>query len=146
MTPDPEDDGTTAWSCPPAREANYAAIVNLGAGQLERSLSDAARADEAWESGCPWVYGTWAQVRIGAAIAHVRNGEAEGAAGEIAPVLSLPAEYRVVTLTDRLLYVNQLLRGPRYRNSSAAANLSATIAQFCASSLRKRAITAAAMS
>ena len=146
VTPDPEDDGTTAWSCPPAREANYAAIVNLGAGELERSLSDAGRADEAWASGCPWVYGTWAQVRIGAAIAHVRNGEAEGAAGEIAPVLSLPAEYRVVTLTDRLLYVNQLLREPRYRNNPAATNLSATIAEFCASSLRKKAITAAAMS
>jgi hypothetical protein len=146
VTPDPEDDGTTAWSCPPAREANYAASVNLGAGELERSLSDAGRADEAWASGCPWVYGTWAQVRIGAAIAHVRNGEPEGAAGEIAPVLSLPAEYRVVTLTDRLLYVNQLLRGPHYCNNPAATNLSATIAEFCASSLRKKAITAAAMS
>jgi hypothetical protein len=144
--PDPEDDGRTAWSCPPAREANYAAIVNLGAGELERSLSDVGRADEAWASGCAWVYGTWAQVRIGAAIAHVRNGEAEGAAGEIAPVLSLPAEYRVVTVTDRLLYVNQLLRGPRYRDNSAATNLTAAIAEFCASSLRKKAITAAAMS
>jgi len=134
-TPAEDDDGTTAWSCPPPREANYAAIVNLGCGDLVRSLQEAKRADEAWSAGDPWVYGTWAQVRIGAAIAHVRNGEADGAAEEIAPVLGIPAEYRVVTITDRLGYVGQLLRGPHHRGSPVAADLREQIGEFRAASL-----------
>src|SRR6266516_5433984 len=142
-TPAEGDDGTTAWSCPPPREANYAAIVNLGCGDLVRSLQEAKRADEAWSAGDPWVYGTWAQVRIGAAIAHVRDGEADGAAEEIAPVLGIPAEYRVVTITDRLGYVGQLLRGPRHRGSPAAADLREQIGEFRAASLRVKAISAA---
>lgn len=142
-TPAEDDDGTTAWSCPPPREANYAAIVNLGCGDLVRSLQEAKRADEAWSAGDPWVYGTWAQVRIGAAIAHVRNGEADGAAEEIAPVLGIPAEYRVVTITDRLGYVGQLLRGPHHRGSPVAADLREQIGEFRAASLRVKAISAA---
>jgi tetratricopeptide (TPR) repeat protein len=137
-----DDDGTTAWSCPPPREANYAAIVNLGCGDLKRSLQEARRADKAWSEGDPWVYGTWAQVRIGAAFAHVRDGETGGAAEEIAPVLSIPSEYRVVTITDRLGYVGQLLHGQRYRGSHAAADLGEQIGEFQASSLRVKAISA----
>jgi hypothetical protein len=100
------------------------------------------RADEAWSEGAPWVYGTWAQVRIGAAIAHVRNGEAWGAASEVAPVLSIPPEYRVVTITDRLTYVNRLLQAQPYCGSQAAADLREQIGEFCKSSLRGRALTA----
>ncbi len=136
----PDHGASTAWSCPLPREANYAAIVNLGCGDFARSLKEAGRADEAWSTGAPWVYGTWAQVRIGAAIAHVGDGEAEGAAQEIAPVLAIPSDYRVVTITDRLAYVNRLLQAPRYRDNHAAADLGDQIAEFCASSLRGKAL------
>ena len=115
--------------------------MNLGSGDLTRSIKQARRADEAWSEGAPWVYGTWAQVRIGAAIAHVRIGEVRGAAAEVAPVLSIPPEYRVVTITDRLMYLNRLLQARPYHGSPAAADLRDEIGEFCASSLRVKALT-----
>ncbi len=139
--PAPDDDGTTAWSCPPPRQANYAAIVNMGCGDLDRSLQEVQRADRAWAGGGPWVYGTWAQVRIGAAIARARKREVDGAAEEIAPVLSIAPEYRVVTITGRLGDVDQLLHEHQFQGSRDAADLSERIGAFRAASLGVKEIT-----
>jgi hypothetical protein len=48
-------------------------------------LREVAVADEAWSEGDSWVYGTWSQIRIGAAIAHAMAGEVDGAAGGVPP-------------------------------------------------------------
>jgi len=39
------------------------------------NVSAAADADQSWAAGEPQIAGTWAQVRIGAAIAHLQQGQ-----------------------------------------------------------------------
>jgi hypothetical protein len=131
-----------AWSCPRARQATYALQVGLGANDPGSVLSEVQNADEAWSAGDPWVYGTWAQVRIGAAIAHTMNGEPEAAAGELEPVFDLGPEYRVVTIVGRMKVVEQSLGHRRYAGSGVAANLQERIRLFRAESLEAKAITA----
>jgi hypothetical protein len=74
------DSGTSAWSCPTPRRALYALSVATQSGDPDGALKAAQLADEGWAAGEPWVAGTWAQVRVGAGIAHVMKGALDGAA------------------------------------------------------------------
>jgi hypothetical protein len=101
-------------------------------------LREVAAADQAWAEGDPWVYGTWSQIRIGAGIAHTMAGQVDGAAEEVTPVLDLPPELRVVTITGRLGVVEQALTQRRYAGSGAAFDLRDQIKDFRAEALRPR--------
>lgn len=129
-----------AWSCTRARQATYALQVGLGARDPAAVLTDVQAADDAWAEGDPWVYGTWAQVRIGAALAHVMNGEPEGAATELQPVFDLGAEYRVVTIVGRMAEVARSLGHSRYQGDPHAAALREQIRAFAAGSLERKVI------
>lgn len=121
-----------AWTCPRAREAVYRLQVSYGAGDPAGMLSAAADADRAWSAGDPWVYGTWAQVRIGASIAHLLTDDVPAAAEELTPVFNLDQQYRVAPITGQLEKARQRLAG---RRSSAARDLAEQIRAFQADSV-----------
>lgn len=139
---DASDETADAWSCPRARQATYALQVGLGAGDCAGVLRQVQAADSAWADGDPWVYGTWAQVRIGAALAHVMNGDPQAAAVELGPVFDLDSEYRVVTIIGRMGEVSRQLDHNRYQGNRHAAGLQERIRAFEAGSLAHRAIAA----
>ncbi|WP_169814125.1 helix-turn-helix domain-containing protein [Actinomadura kijaniata] len=136
--PGAADQTADAWSCPRARQETYALQVGLGARDPAAMLRSVQAADDAWADGDQWVYGTWAQVRIGAALAHVMTGDAEGAAAELNPVLDLGDEYRVVTIIGRMSEIGQRLRHSRYKGDRHAADLREKISVFQAGSLEHK--------
>jgi hypothetical protein len=142
---DETDDPTevaTAWTCVRARQAAYALQVGLGADDPAAVLRQVHEADAAWAEGDPWVYGTWAQVRIGAALAYVIGGDPEGAAEELAPVFDLEDQYRVVTIVGRIGEVGRRLADPCFAGSGPAEDLKERIRAFRAGSLEHKAIAA----
>jgi hypothetical protein len=85
------------FACGIARQANYSIATCLQSGSVKEALLQVERAETAWHGGEQWAYGTWAQVQIGASIAHVMNGEMDGAAAVLQPVLNQPAERHLAT-------------------------------------------------
>jgi transcriptional regulator with XRE-family HTH domain len=126
------DDLGGIFGCGIARHANYSMGTLIRAGAAKQALLQAERAQTAWDAGEEWAYGTWAQVQIGSAVAHLAGREIEGAATALQPVLSQPAERRLATLTARLhREVIPLLTNPAAARSKAAIMLSEGIADYC---------------
>ncbi|HEY3734233.1 MAG TPA: helix-turn-helix transcriptional regulator [Streptosporangiaceae bacterium] len=123
------DEAGAYRACPRARQANYAIVVHLRAGDVAGALGQVAAADAAYADGDQRAYGTWAQVRIGAAIARARSGDAGGAAHELTPVLRMPAGQRVATITSRLPAVTAALAAQGHTGHDAAV-LAERIASF----------------
>lgn len=123
---------STAWTCPRPRQAVYALQIAASDAEMLRLVQEA---DQYWSEGDPWVYGTWAQVRISAALAHVRRGDVDGAAEELREVLALGDEYRVTSITMRLGAVAHRLRDARWSGHPVAANLRESIRAFQSASL-----------
>ncbi|MGI8336386.1 hypothetical protein ACRYCC_41140 [Actinomadura scrupuli] len=92
-------------------------------------------ADAGWAAGDPWVAGTWAQVRVGAGIAYIMKGSLDGAAEQIAPMLTLAPELRMATVTGYLETMDVRLRQRRFRNSTLAWRLREQIQEFNAAAL-----------
>jgi hypothetical protein len=120
----------SAWSCPPARYALYRLSTALHSGDPVTALREAAEADAAWLPGHARPFGTWAHTRIAAGFAHLMLGSVDGAADQIGPVLELPDEYRLVTLTEHMASVDRLLEQPRFRGAREVARLRDRIAEF----------------
>lgn len=128
------------WACGRARQANYAMSVHLRAGNPAGALAEAETARQAYEAGDDWAYGTWAQIRIASGIAHLIAGRVDGAASELAPILSMPPERRLATLTTRLGEVGMRLADRRYEGSAEAAELRQQIADYRAHAVSARAL------
>jgi hypothetical protein len=120
----------SAWSCPPARHALYRLSAALHSGDPATALREATEAEAAWLPGHARPFGTWAHTRIAAGLAHLMLGSVDGAAEQIGPVLELPNEYRVVTLTEHMATVHRLLEQPRFRDARGATQLQDRIATF----------------
>jgi hypothetical protein len=118
------------WSFPPERMTIFRVSVALGTGDPDEALRAAAATDLDWLSAGPHVPAALAQIRVGAAIAHLAKGELEGAAAEVAPVLALPPEMRIATVTGWLADLNQRLSTSRYMRDPAAADLRQQIRDF----------------
>jgi hypothetical protein len=73
------DTGTSPWSFSPERQAIFALSVALHTGDADSALQAALAADQGWAAGDPHIPGTWAQIRIGAAIAHLLKNSLDGA-------------------------------------------------------------------
>jgi hypothetical protein len=120
------------FACGTARHANYSMGTYLRAGATDWALLQVERAETAWRNGDEWAYGTWAQVQIGASIAHLMNREIEGATITLQPVLDQAAERRLATLTTRLRReVTPLLANPAIGRSKPAIMLSNGIMDYC---------------
>ena len=124
------EDLDSMWSCPPARYALYRVSVALHTGDATTALREAAAADAAWTPSQPKPFGSWAHLRIAAGHASLMSGSLDGAAEQIAPVLELPSEYRLATLTEHMATVEQLLLDRRFRGSADAGRLRERIREF----------------
>ncbi|MBP2705976.1 hypothetical protein JOL79_19395 [Microbispora sp. RL4-1S] len=125
-----QDSGISPWSCPRPRQALYALSVALRAGNPEQALQAARMAESAWASGDPRVPATWAQIRFGAANAYAMMGDLHGAAEQIAPVMSMPPELRMSTVTNYLVELDARLDDQRFQGSDVAATLRDQIRDF----------------
>jgi transcriptional regulator with XRE-family HTH domain len=125
-----EDGLDSVWSCPPARYALYRLSVALHSGDAKAALSEADVAEAAWVPDQPKPFGTWAHLRIAAGHAHLMSGSVDGAAEQIDPVLKLPSEYRLATLTEHMATIEQLLQSGRFRGSGEAELLRDRIGEF----------------
>lgn len=133
----PADSGTSAWSFPVARQAIFALSVALQTDDPEAALRAAARADTSWTSGAPFVAANWAQIRVGAGIAHLLKGSLDAAVDEVAPVLTLAPELRISTVTAYMEKLDRQLRDPRFHGDKDVAEFRRSILDFnSAASLR----------
>ena len=134
------DDPGGIWACGRARQANYAMSVHLRAGDPAGALAEAGTARQAYEAGEEWAYGTWAQIRIASGIAHLIAGRVDGTASALAPILSMPPERRLATLTTRLGEVEIQLHDRRYQGSTEVAELRQQITGYRAHTVAARAL------
>jgi hypothetical protein len=128
--PTASDSGTSAWSCPPPRQALFALAVAIRLGDPDTALRAVEIADSAWASGTPLVTATWAQVRLAAGIAHIMKGDLDGTLTEFTPVLSLPPEYRMATITGYTSQMDQRLRQRRFQDNAMAVEIRQQIHEF----------------
>jgi tetratricopeptide (TPR) repeat protein len=125
------------WSFPAARQAIFRLSVLLRTGDATGALKTAAAAEQGWAAGAPRNPSTWAQVRIGAAIAHLAQGSLDGAAEQVGPVLALPPEMRITTVTGWLADLDQVLSRPQFADSRLAGGIRREVHQFRADALRE---------
>ena len=104
-------------------------------GDPDAVLRAAAIADAAWAAGEPRADGTWAQVRLGTAIAHIMKNALDGAMKEITPVLALPPEFRMATITGYTRQIDKRLQQRRFGGSPTAAAIRRQLKEFNASAL-----------
>jgi hypothetical protein len=122
--------GASVWSFPPGRQALFSLSVALYTGDASGALRAAATAEAGWNSGAPKALATWAQVRAGAAMAHLMLDSLDGAAAQVAPVLELTPEMRIDTVNGYLRTLDQMLSEPRFADSALAAALKQQISDF----------------
>jgi len=132
---DLDDDGTSAWSFSRQRQAIFALSVCLHTADPDSALRAAATADAYWDTGAAKVTATWAQVRAGAAMAHLLKNSIDGAAAQLAPELELPPELRIQTVTGYLDEIGTMLAAPRFADSGLGAGLRHQISEFNATAL-----------
>jgi hypothetical protein len=131
-SPGPE---TSVWSFPRPRQALLALSVLTRTGDADAALQAVATADAAWASGTPRSPSTWAQIRVGAGIAHLMKGSLDGAVDEVEPMLALEPEFRMATVTRYLEDLASRLQQRRFQKSPVATNLLHQIREFNAGAL-----------
>src|SRR5262249_13777962 len=129
------DSGVSAWSFARGRQAGFALSVASQTRDLAGALRAVSLAEEGWASGEPRVAANWAQVRIGAAIVHLRLGALDAAVADVEPVLTLDPELRIATVTAYTRAVDRQLGGARYRDSRPAQELQQKVREFNAAAL-----------
>jgi tetratricopeptide (TPR) repeat protein len=127
---DLDDDGASVWSFPRGRQAIFALSVCVHTGDPDAALRAAAAADAYWDSGGIRATATWAQVRAGAAMAYLLKDSLDGAAAQLRPVLELPPELRIQTVTGYLEEISAMLGEPRFAGSSLGTGLRDQISEF----------------
>jgi DNA-binding Xre family transcriptional regulator len=123
----------SVWSFPVGRQAIFELSVAIYTGDPDGALRAGAMADAAWASGEPKVPANWAQIRAGSSIACLMKGSLDEAAYHVAPVLELPRELRISTVTGYLRKVEELLAESRFAKSATAAGLALQIRDFISS-------------
>lgn len=124
------EDGISVWSFPIERQAVFGLSVALRSGDPETALRAAATADDGWAAGDPRNPANWAQIRVGAAMAHLLRTDLDGATEEVIPVLDLHPNLRIDTVTGYLRDLDRLLNQPKFSSSKAAAGLREQIREF----------------
>lgn len=123
----------SVWSFPTGRKAIFELSVAIHTGDPDSALSAAAMAYAGWASGEPQVTANLAQIQVGSSIAYLMKGSLEEAACQVAPVLVLPSELRISTVTGYLRKLGGLLAEPRFANNDIAGSLSIQIRDFISS-------------
>lgn len=130
-----DDHGTSAWSFSRGRQAIFTLSVCVHVGDSDGALSAAQEADAYWDAGGGKITATWAQVRAGAAIAHLLKNSLDGASGQLGPVFDLPPEERISTVTGYLSEISRMIQAPRFACSPLAVQLRERIKVFTATAV-----------
>jgi transcriptional regulator with XRE-family HTH domain len=131
----PERPRRSAWAFPKARQAIFALSVANHTHDPAGALRAAAFADASWKAGEPMVRANWAQIRVGSALAYLDQGDLDAAAAEVAPVLELPPELRVATVTAYTDNLSRRLASSRLRGVRGAEELRVAARQFATEAL-----------
>ncbi|RSN59573.1 hypothetical protein [Actinomadura sp. WAC 06369] len=125
----------SVWSFPVARQAVFAQSVATRTGDPDSALRATEMADNAWAEGTPVAPAVWAQIRVGAGVAHLLKGDLEGTAEQLAEVMTLDRGMRLTTVTRYLVDLDRRLRSPRLQGSPLANQLREQIRDFNAAAL-----------
>jgi transcriptional regulator with XRE-family HTH domain len=120
----------SVWSFPVGRQAIFELSVAIHTGDPDGALRAAAMADAAWAGGEPRIAANWAQIQAGSSIAYVMKGSLDEAAYHLAPVLNLPREMRISTVTGYRRKLEELLAESGLAKSATAARLTVQIKDF----------------
>ncbi len=125
----------SVWAFPPERQALFVLAVATRTGDPEAALRAARHADAGWAAGDPKVPANWAQIRIGAGIAHLLKGDLEAMSAEVTPMLTLDPRLRTSTVTRYLADLAARLKQRRFQHSTIATSMRQQIADFTAVAL-----------
>ncbi|MFI6689054.1 XRE family transcriptional regulator [Streptomyces sp. NPDC050485] len=128
---DQPDDIGGIFSCPEARQENYAAGAHLRIGSFADALTEADAALEHLRAQPVHAYGTEAQVHITRAIALLGSGQPEGIMAALSPVLAMPPEQRLDPITQRMQDLAQLMAVGRVATGSATLAARRVLSDWC---------------
>ncbi len=131
----PADTGMSAWSFPVPRQALFAQSVATHTGDPAAALTAADDADACWLRGAPRVPATWAQIRVGAALAHLANGDLDAAVDQAETMLGLEPELRVSTVTAYVTNLERALAQSRFAGTRTTRELSSRCHEFTSAAL-----------
>lgn len=113
----------TSTNCSDAAISYISDAISFLSGDPDAALRAAQMAESAWNSGDPRVLGTWAQVRLSAAIAYITKDDLDGAELEFFPVLSVAPEFRMSTITAYTNQIDRMLQRRRFERNAQAIEI-----------------------
>lgn len=110
------------WSMTPDRYYAFTANIQGVLKAPTRALAEAQQAIALTEATPPGDRRIWSSVyaHLNAAIAHLQQGDLDGAATSLRPVLDLPADLRRDPIVQRLARIRRLLAQPAYAEAPLA--------------------------
>lgn len=117
-------------SCTPAREANYLSGIYQCIGVPDQAIATADMALRLSRAQPLRSYATEAQIRLNLVDVFLELGDLSAAAEAIRPVIGLPPQRRLHTLTHRVSRLDQELADRRFVGNDAAWSLRQQIADF----------------
>lgn len=135
------DDIGGIFSCGPVRHANYSSAVHLRSGRPEDALAEADGALALLTREPVRAYGTEAQIHIIRATAHLAAGVHDGAFEALLPVLALPPEHRLVTVTTRLQQFGARVARSSWASSAPAREIQGAVEVYCRESAPRLALS-----
>ncbi|MCG5220317.1 helix-turn-helix domain-containing protein, partial [Streptosporangium sp. KLBMP 9127] len=130
ITPD-----RSVWAFPVQRQTLFSLAVAVRTGDPDEALRTASTADQAAAAGDRPALANWAQIRAAAGLAHLLKDDLSGVIHEVTPVLTMPPELRVTTVTGYLDDLARSLAQPRFADSGDAVRLRQQIREFNAAAL-----------
>ncbi|MET9068833.1 XRE family transcriptional regulator [Streptosporangium sandarakinum] len=125
----------SVWSFPSHRRTLFSLAVAVRTGDPDGALRTVAYADRTTAAGDRPALANWAQIRVTAGIAHLLKDDLSGAIHETTPVLSVPPELRLTTVTGYLEDLSHRLARSRFADSADALRLRQQIRDFKAAAL-----------
>ncbi|MEU3188831.1 XRE family transcriptional regulator [Streptomyces sp. NPDC006923] len=125
------------FSCPDARQENYAAAVHLRIGKPAKALREAESALTLLATQPVRPYGTEAQIRISQAAALYSGGQPEGVMEALGPVLAMPGERRMGPVTQRMRELGAAMTRSPAANAGVIGSVRRTIEEWCLDSARQ---------
>jgi hypothetical protein len=126
----PGNGDVSVWSLPIERRAVFGQGVAIQTGDPATALQAAAMADAGWAAGDPRNPASWAQIRIGSAMAYLMKDALDGAVEQVIPVLDLHPNLRIDTVTGYLHILDKRLGTRRFASSKIAVELRQHIREF----------------
>lgn len=135
------DDIGGLFSCSPFRTTNYIAGVHLRTGQPHEALAEAEAALRPTRGEPVRAYGTVAQMHLGRASAHAAIGSADGVLEAVLPVLAMPLEQRLDTVTVRLQQLARTVARSSMADTVPARELQGTVEVYARESVSHLALS-----